>query len=36
VRTAAKMASGGSEKQVREIILRAVRREVKTWEERAA
>jgi hypothetical protein len=36
VKTAANMASGGSEKQVREIILRAVRREVKTWEERAA
>ncbi|HEX8090334.1 MAG TPA: helix-turn-helix domain-containing protein [Blastocatellia bacterium] len=36
VKTAAKMASGGTEKQVHEIILRAVRREVKTWEERAA
>ncbi|HEX8184670.1 MAG TPA: helix-turn-helix domain-containing protein [Blastocatellia bacterium] len=35
-RTAATMATGGTDAQVREIILRAVRREIKSWEEKAA
>lgn len=35
-KTAGKMATGASPDQARAIILRAVRREIKSWEERAA
>lgn len=35
-KSAGRMTTGGSEDQVRTIILRAVRREINSWEERAA